>query len=124
MGADDDPDRAVGQAARTRARLGRRAEARELLDPHVEARRSGGGTSRRCWRTRTVVGASTATCRPASAAAAAARSATSVLPKPTSPQTSRSIGGCPRARSASAASIAGRLIVGSARTGKRRTNRA
>ncbi len=60
---------------------------------------------RRCWRTSTVVGATTATCLPASSAAAAARSATSVLPKPTSPQTRRSIGRA-EARSASAPSTA------------------
>ena len=34
----------------------------------------------RCWRASTVVGATIATCFPASAASAAARSATSVLP--------------------------------------------
>jgi hypothetical protein len=39
-----------------------------------------------------VVGASTATCLPPVTATKAARSATSVLPKPTSPQTSRSMG--------------------------------
>ena len=39
-----------------------------------------------------MVGTSTATWRPALAAAKAARTATSVLPKPTSPQTTRSIG--------------------------------
>ena len=58
-----------------------------------------------CWRARTVVGAAIATCRPASTAMAAARSATSVLPKPTSPTTSRSIG-LPEARSSRTASIA------------------
>ena len=39
-----------------------------------------------------MVGTTTATCSPAIAATKAARNATSVLPKPTSPQTSRSIG--------------------------------
>ena len=52
-----------------------------------------------------VVGTSTATCRPPATAANAARSATSVLPKPTSPQTTRSIG-LPERMSASTASIA------------------
>ena len=47
---------------------------------------------RRCCSARTVVGTNTATCRPDSTALKAARSATSVLPKPTSPQTKRSIG--------------------------------
>ena len=45
-----------------------------------------------CCRARTVVGTAMATCLPDSATAAAARNATSVLPKPTSPQTTRSIG--------------------------------
>ncbi len=39
-----------------------------------------------------MVGTTTATCSPAMAATKAARKATSVLPKPTSPQISRSIG--------------------------------
>ena len=59
----------------------------------------------KCWRTSSVVGARIATCWPAMATANAARSATSVLPKPTSPQISRSIG-WPEARSSSTASIA------------------
>ena len=46
----------------------------------------------KCWRASSVVGTTTATCLPAIAVTKAARSATSVLPKPTSPQTSRSIG--------------------------------
>ena len=45
-----------------------------------------------CWRASSVVGTTTATCLPLIAVTKAARSATSVLPKPTSPQTSRSIG--------------------------------
>ena len=45
-----------------------------------------------CWRASSVVGTTTATCLPFMAATKAARSATSVLPKPTSPQISRSIG--------------------------------
>ena len=58
----------------------------------------------KCWRASSVVGTTTATCRPLMAAAKAARSATSVLPNPTSPQTSRSIG-WPEARSPSTDSI-------------------
>ena len=46
----------------------------------------------RCCCTSSVVGASTATCLPACTATKAARIATSVLPKPTSPHTMRSIG--------------------------------
>ena len=59
----------------------------------------------KCWRASSVVGTTTATCLPVIAATKAARSATSVLPKPTSPQISRSIGR-PAARSSSTASIA------------------
>ncbi len=46
----------------------------------------------KCWRANSVVGTTTATCLPLIAAMKAARNATSVLPKPTSPQISRSIG--------------------------------
>ncbi len=46
----------------------------------------------KCWRASKVVGTTTATCSPLMAATKAARSATSVLPKPTSPHTSRSMG--------------------------------
>ena len=86
MGADDDVDRAVG-------------------DPLLDLRRAPWSATRReawatftgkplkrsvkvlvCWRASSVVGTTTATCLPSSAAANAARSATSVLPKPTSPQ--------------------------------------
>jgi hypothetical protein len=45
-----------------------------------------------CCSASSVVGTSTATCLPACAATKAARMATSVLPKPTSPQTTRSMG--------------------------------
>src|SRR3972149_3117245 len=46
----------------------------------------------KCCSAKSVVGTSTATCLPSLTAMNAARSATSVLPKPTSPQISRSIG--------------------------------
>ena len=46
----------------------------------------------KCWPASTVVGTRTATCLPSWVALNAARSATSVLPYPTSPTTSRSIG--------------------------------
>ena len=45
-----------------------------------------------CCLARTVVGTAMATCFPDSAKVAAARKATSVLPKPTSPQMTRSMG--------------------------------
>ena len=47
---------------------------------------------RKCCRARSVVGQTMATCLPHMATTNAALSATSVLPKPTSPHTSRSIG--------------------------------
>ena len=46
----------------------------------------------KCCSAKSVVGAKKATCRPPVTATKAARRATSVLPKPTSPQTKRSIG--------------------------------
>ncbi len=60
---------------------------------------------RKCWRASSVVGTTTATCAPDIAATKAARNATSVLPKPTSPQISRSIGR-PDARSSSTSAMA------------------
>ena len=60
---------------------------------------------RKCWRLSSVVGTTTATWLPDIAATKAARSATSVLPKPTSPQISRSIGR-PDARSPITSSMA------------------
>ena len=86
---------------RAPARTCRASSAGVSRDSAATRMRSGARRRRnvsRCWRTSTVVGATTATCPPASATAAAARSATSVLPKPTSPHSSRSIG-CPPARS-------------------------
>ena len=59
---------------------------------------------RKCWRAKSVVGTTTATCKPFNAATNAARIATSVLPNPTSPQTRRSIGR-PDPRSATTASM-------------------
>ena len=59
----------------------------------------------KCWRASSVVGTTTATCTPSMAATKAARSATSVLPKPTSPQIRRSIGR-PADRSSSTESMA------------------
>ena len=59
----------------------------------------------KCCSASSVVGTSTATCLPSIAATNAARNATSVLPKPTSPQISRSIG-LPDCRSLITASMA------------------
>ena len=60
---------------------------------------------RKCCLASNVVGAMTATCMPLIAAIKAARRATSVLPNPTSPQTSRSIGR-PEVKSSRTSSIA------------------
>ncbi len=60
---------------------------------------------RKCCRASSVVGTTTATWLPDIAATKAARNATSVLPKPTSPQISRSIGR-PEARSSSTSAMA------------------
>ena len=72
---------------------------------------------RACWRASSVVGATIAVWRPLIAAQKAARRATSVLPKPTSPHTSRSIGR-PAARSSSVTvdrvRLVLRLVVGKA----------
>ncbi len=59
--------------------------------------RTGNGWKRclkvsKCWKQSTVVGASTATCLPSPRALNAARITTSVLPNPTSPHSSRSMG--------------------------------
>ena len=92
VGADDDVDAARRPDPRS-------PRAARLCCAGGRASRRGPGTraSRwlkvvKCWSARTVVGTSTATCRPSLTALNAARRATSVLPKPTSPQTRRSIG--------------------------------
>ena len=59
----------------------------------------------KCWRASRVVGQTMATCWPLMATTKAARMATSVLPKPTSPQISRSIG-VPLPRSSSTSPMA------------------
>ena len=75
---------------------------------------------RKCWRDSSVVGTTTATCMPDMAATKAARRATSVLPKPTSPQIRRSIGR-PEARSSSTSEIA-RVWSSVSAKGKRAQN--
>ena len=111
VGADDDVDLPVGQALLDLVRLLRRSRSATAGRPGPAGPRSGSANTRKCWRTRSVVGASSATCLPDMAATKAARSATSVLPKPTSPQISRSIGR-PEAMSSSTASIAAQLVLG------------
>ena len=106
--------RAPGSSARRRAR-GRGASPRARRPSPPGTRRGSGfwsarerkretistltGKSRKrsrkvfqCCSARIVVGQSTSVCLPPSAAMKAARTATSVFPKPTSPHTSRSIG--------------------------------
>ena len=104
MGADDDVDLAGLEPLLGRLRLLGRDEAGEAADLDREALEAllegvemlAGEQGGR---------ATSATCSPAIAATKAARSATSVLPKPTSPQTSRSIG-LPAPRSAITSAIA------------------
>ena len=62
---------------------------------------------RACWSARMVVGTNTAACAPPSTHLRAARMATSVFPKPTSPTTTRSMG-CGDCMSALTSSIARR----------------
>ena len=105
--ADDDVDRAVFRPSFTSRQLLGADEARGLRDADrqaLEALDEGLEVLAREQRRRQT----TATCLPLMAATKAARSATSVLPKPTSPQTSRSIG-CPAPRSVSTASM--RVLV-------------
>jgi hypothetical protein len=121
VGADGDADLAGGEGALGFLRLGRRRQARERPDPQAEAgetlaeglqvlaRQHGGGRqhSHLLARQRRY---------------AAARSATSVLPKPTSPQTSRSIGRPEdRSRRVSAMALAWSGVSGK---GKRSAKRA
>ena len=78
----------------------------------------------RCCATSSVVGTSTATWRPPEAATKAARIASSVLPKPTSPHTTRSIG-VGEVRSATIASEARRWsAVGSCAKASRKAAKA
>ena len=105
MGADDDVDAAVGDASLDRGQFLGADQPRRLGDAHRQAGETRARTCLKCWRASSVVGTTTATWRPASAVMKAARSATSVLPKPTSPQISRSMG-VPAARSPITASMA------------------
>ena len=103
--ADDDVDRAVGKPRLDLLHLGRGHEARGVRDLDrqaaealLEGAGNAGGRAASSARRRRPA------CRP-SPSTKAARSATSVLPKPTSPQTRRSIGR-PTPRSSMTASIA------------------
>jgi len=91
MGADDDIDIAFGDSLLDLRQCLRRDQARCLRDIDRKAAKTFGKGFAVLARS-SVVGTTTATCLPSSATANAARSATSVLPKPTSPQISRSIG--------------------------------
>ena len=105
VGADDNVDVAFGEALLRLRELLRRDQPRGLRDLDRIAAQPVAEKVLKCWRASSVVGTTTATCLPFIAATKAARSATSVLPKPTSPQISRSIGR-PEARSASTAEMA------------------
>ena len=105
VGADDDVDRAAGQVGDDAALLLGGEEPGEDLDPHRVVREPLPERLTPCWLASRVVGTSTATCLLSCTALNAARTATSVLPKPTSPHTSRSIG-TGRSMSALTSSIA------------------
>ena len=92
VGAHHHVDRTVGQPGQHRLGLGVGEEAAEQLHlaPGTGAYRSAKVWA--CWLASRVVGTSTAAWYPSWTALNTARMATSVLPKPTSPQTSRSMG--------------------------------
>ena len=92
VGADDDIDAAVGDAGLHLPPVRLAPTRREAWATRTGRPEKRSLKVRKCWRASSVVGTTTATWRPARAAMKAARSATSVLPKPTSPQISRSIG--------------------------------
>ena len=91
VGADQDVDLALG-VVRQHALTSPALRMRETSSMRSGKSRKRSRKVCRCCCASTVVGASTSTWRPALATLNAARSATSVLPKPTSPQISRSIG--------------------------------
>ena len=82
------PER-IASPARRRASAGRDPVRSVTATPRSS---SSPATVSRCWRASRSVGARSAAWRPASAAAARAHAATAVLPDPTSPWMSRSIG--------------------------------
>ena len=113
--ADDDVDLARRARRRDHRRPAPwREEPRQHLDPHrvageALAERLAVLAARAAWS-----GTRTATCLPSCTALNAARIATSVLPKPTSPQTRRSIGigrSMSAFTSSMALSLVGRLLV-------------
>ena len=105
MGADDDVDGAVLQAALRTLAASLAVTMRESWAIVTGRPAKRAVKVRVCWRASRVVGTTTATWAPDMAATKAARSATSVLPKPTSPQIRRSIGR-PEARSSSTSAMA------------------
>ena len=111
MRADDDVDLPVGEPFLRRASVRRSGPGARPARPSPASRGSARVKVLKCWRASSVVGTTTATCLPLIAATKAARSATSVLPKPTSPQTSRSIG-LPEPRSSSTRVDRGQLVLG------------
>jgi len=91
VGADEDVELALGGVRQdVLALLGCAKAADVSTTTGVLRKRS--VKVRMCWSARMVVGTRTATCFPERTARKAARRATSVLPKPTSPQRRRSMG--------------------------------
>ena len=105
MRADDDVDRAVGDALLDAGELRRADQPRGLADIERQAAEALGEGARNAGAREASSARRPPPACPSIAATKAARSATSVLPKPTSPQISRSIGR-PAERSSSVASIA------------------
>ena len=91
--ADHDVDLAVRRVLSTICcLLGVRRTATASRTRHRDRARTARENVMKCCSASSVVGTSTATCLPSITALNAARTATSVLPKPTSPQSRRSIG--------------------------------
>jgi hypothetical protein len=110
VGADDHVDLALGQLEQLGLDLLRGLEARQHFDPQRPVGEAVAEVAVVLFRQQRGRHQH-ATCLPALAATKAARTATSVLPKPTSPQTTRSIGWL-EPRSVITASIALQLVGG------------
>ena len=97
MGADDEIDIAGGKPGENVVALAAALAAGEDGEPDAGGLAPSGAMVAKCCRARISVGAMNAACRPASITCAAASSATTVLPEPTSPCSSRSMRcGCAR----------------------------
>ena len=91
VGADEDGDLAGRERGELAGALGALVAAGQDVEPDAGGLGERRRATARCWRARISVGAISAAWPPASTAASMARSATSVLPEPTSPCSSRFI---------------------------------